>query len=174
MSKQELWQIEYNDENTTDNRYLTFRADNQLFGISIREVVQIVGMQEITQLPDHPSYIKGVISLREDIIPVIDVRVRFGRPQGAYDDRTCIIITKLPEGSYGFIVDEVDEVCDLLPEQIILPPQVKSEISNCRYLKGIAHLSKGLDKREKTILIIVASELLEEHELVELSRVTEN
>jgi len=71
---------EEEDTLTTEGQYLTFWIDSQLFGVNIADVVQIIGIQNITPIPDAPAYAKGVIDLRGSIIPVIDVRMRFGRP----------------------------------------------------------------------------------------------
>ena len=69
------------DEDTLKGKYLTFYTDNQLFGISIADVVQIVGMQDITAVPEFPSYAKGIINLRGIIIPIIDVRLRLRKEE---------------------------------------------------------------------------------------------
>lgn len=125
------------DASEMDGKYLTFFTDNQLFGVPICDVVQIVGMQEITEIPEFPSYAKGIINLRGSIIPVIDVRLRFGKATRAYDERTCIIVTDINEVAVGFIVDEVDAVTDIDEDDISQPPQISGAAANS-YLTGIA------------------------------------
>ncbi len=76
-------------------------------------MVQIISMQEITPLPDFPEYAKGVINLRGNIIPVIDMRIRLKKPEAEYNESTCIIVTNIQDTYIGFIVDTVDEVVDI-------------------------------------------------------------
>ncbi|MEG0396068.1 MAG: chemotaxis protein CheW [Oscillospiraceae bacterium] len=120
-----------------EGKYLTFVTENQLFGIPIADVVQIVGVQDITQIPEFPSYAKGIINLRGSIIPVIDVRLRFSKPERVYDERTCIIVTLINDTSVGFIVDEVDAVTDIATENVSQPPKIAGEVQNT-YVTGIA------------------------------------
>lgn len=120
-----------------DGKYLTFFTDNQLFGVPICDVVQIVGMQEITTIPEYPDYAKGIINLRGSIIPVIDIRLRFLKPEIPYDERTCIIVTTINDMSIGFIVDAVDAVTDIDIDNISEPPHLSSNDSS-PYLTGIA------------------------------------
>jgi purine-binding chemotaxis protein CheW len=136
-------------------KYLTFWTDGELFGIPICDVVQIVGMQEITPLPDFPDYARGVINLRGSIIPVIDMRIRLKRPEASYSESTCIIVTSV-QGTYlGFIVDTVDEVADIKSDKITPPPKVSKEITN-RYLTGIGQIGK------KVVLMLDVSKILSE------------
>ena len=87
--------IENLDDDTLRNKYLTFFIEEQLFGVPIADVVQIVGMQDITKVPEFPSYAKGVINLRGIIIPIIDVRLRLKKEEITYNERTCIIVTNI-------------------------------------------------------------------------------
>ena len=91
------------------SKYLTYFTDGQLFGIPIADVVQIIGMQQITEIPEFPEYAKGIINLRGEIIPVIDVRIRLFKPVIEYSDRTCIIVTDVRGSYFGFVVEQVDE-----------------------------------------------------------------
>lgn len=84
MKVQERLDSQHQEDEEIKKRYLTFWIEHQLFGMPIAQVVQIVGIQEITELPDQPDYAKGVISLRGQIIPVIDVRIRFGKKEAEY------------------------------------------------------------------------------------------
>lgn len=147
----------------TEGKYLTFFTEQQLFGIPISEVVQIVGMQEITQIPEYPAYAKGIINLRGLIIPVIDIRLRLGKSEAEYTDRTCVIVIKIRESHYGFIVDEVDEVTDIDAELISPPPQLSSEVTS-QYLTGVARI------QEKIVLIMDATKILGAAELEALSQ----
>lgn len=125
-----------------EGKYLTFFTDNQLFGVPIADVVQIVGMQDITIIPDYPAYAKGIINLRGSIIPVIDIRLRFGKIEKDYDERTCIIVTLINDTAIGFIVDAVDAVTDIDSDNICEPPRVSAH-EGSPYLTGVAkHESK--------------------------------
>lgn len=134
-------------------KYLTYFSDSQLFGIPIWDVIQIVGIQEITTVPNMPHYAKGLINLRGEIIPLIDMRLRLGKEEAEYTDRTCIIIVSIKEHSFGFIVDEVDEVTDISDELISAPPKLsRDETGN--YLSGLARLNN------KIVLLLDAARLL--------------
>lgn len=150
--------IENVDEDTLKDKYLTFYTDNQLYGIPISDVVQIVGMQEITQVPEFPSYAKGIINLRGIIIPIIDVRLRLKKEEIGYNERTCIIVTNIKGSHLGFIVDSVNEVTNVYKENISSPPQMGTDYVNT-YITGIAKLN------EKIVLIIDLKKVLNDKEI---------
>lgn len=147
------------DEDTLKDKYLTFYTDKQLFGISISDVVQIVGMQKITAVPEFPSYARGVINLRGTIIPIIDMRLRLKKEEIAYDERTCIIVTSIDSYLIGFIVDSVNEVINIYGDDISDPPQVGNDYVNT-YITGIARLTDDI------VLLIDLKRILNEKELV--------
>lgn len=152
-------------------RYLTFRTDSQLFGLPIIEIVQITKIQEIIGLPEHPPYVKGVINLRGQIIPVIDVRLRFGKQEEPSTERTCIIIVHVQENDFGLIVDEVDEVIDIRAEQISSPPKMHADSAKVNaYLTGIAKLKAGGGEKERVALLLDAAKILAEDEFHSLSQ----
>ncbi len=143
--------------------YLTFYTDGQLFGVPIADVVQIVGMQEITEIPEFPSYAKGIINLRGSIIPVIDVRARLSKPEAAYNERTCIIVTSIRDGHFGFIVDEVDEVTSIAEEFISPPPAQGTDGDS--FVTGVARL----ETRGKIVLTIDTAKMLGERDFAALN-----
>ncbi len=153
--------IEIVSENTADSemkgKYLTFFTDDQLFGVSIADVVQIVGMQEITEIPEFPHYAKGIINLRGEIIPIVDMRLRLGKPEAEYNERTCIIVTTINGRCIGLIVDQVDEVTDIKDELISPSPTVSGAGES--YLTGIGRLSN------KVVLLLDTKRLLGNEEL---------
>lgn len=120
------------------NKYLTFYCDRQLYALSVRHVVQIVGMQEITAIPQSPDYFKGIINLRGSMIAVIDTRLRLNKAERDYDERTCIIITVIGGREIGFIVDEVDEVLEIEPDLITQPASATGNQGG-RCVAGIAN-----------------------------------
>ena len=101
-----------------DEMYLTFALGTEEYGVNIVGVTEIVGMQRIMSVPDVPGYIKGVINLRGKVIPLMDVRLRFGMAERAYDERTVIIVMDVGEAPIGLIVDGVSEVLEIPPSQV--------------------------------------------------------
>jgi purine-binding chemotaxis protein CheW len=137
-----------------DGKYLTFWTDEQLFGIAIENVQQIVGIQKITVVPGFPDYVKGVINLRGSIIPVVDMRLRFNMQKAPYNEQTCIIVTNIQEQLFGFIVDAVDEVTRIDDENISMPLKASTEESHA-YLNGIAKLEN------KVVLLLDTDKILD-------------
>lgn len=111
-------------EDTLKGRYLTFRVGDEEYGIEILHVIEIVGVQEITWVPNVPSFVRGVINLRGHVIPVIDVRERFSMPSRNYDARTCVIVVRIDDVTVGMVVDTVNEVREIPESSISAPPQV--------------------------------------------------
>jgi purine-binding chemotaxis protein CheW len=148
------------DNSEMEGKYLTFWTDQQLFGIPIADVIQIVGLQKITEIPDSPDYVKGIINLRGAIIPLIDMRLRFHKPVIEYNERTCIIVTSIQNKSVGFIVDAVDEVTTIRDEAISPPPSIQNKDTSNSYLIGIGKL----DENRKIVLLLDTSRILSENE----------
>jgi purine-binding chemotaxis protein CheW len=123
-------------EDTQEDKFLTFIIGKEDYGIEIRYVTEIIGIQGITEVPDMPSHVKGVINLRGKVIPVMDVRLRFGVAERPYDDRTCIVVINIEEQPVGLIVDCVLEVLDIQKSQIEPPPRIKKGESN-RFIQGM-------------------------------------
>ena len=132
---------EEQQEDTMRGRFITFSVDRETYGIEIRYVTEIVGIQPINSLPETPEYIKGLINLRGKIIPVVDMRLKFKREPMEYNDRTCIIVIDTREISAGLIVDEVSEVL-AIDDTDISPPPSSGTGANLRYLSGIGKVGK--------------------------------
>ena len=122
-------------------KYLTFQLGNEEFGIRVLKVREIMGLQEITAVPQTPMHIKGVINLRGKVVPVIDLRLKFGLPAAEYTQRTCIIVTQLQGESgqvlMGIVVDGVSEVLNLAGTEIEDTPDFGEELAG-GYLLGMA------------------------------------
>src|SRR5262252_294476 len=120
-------------------KYLTFHLASEEFGIKVLKVREIMGLQEITAVPQTPVYVKGVINLRGKVVPVIDLRLKFSLPAAEYTQRTCIIVTQLSSESgsvlMGIVVDGVSEVLNLTAAEIEDTPDFGEEIST-GYLLG--------------------------------------
>lgn len=141
-------EMEFNTEATrsfqmSGGKILLFHIDNNVYGIEIEYITEIIGIQPITIVPKVPDYIKGVINLRGKVIPVMNVRRRFGKPEIPYDERTCIIVVEWDTIAVGLIVDRVDEVLEVDPKQIASTPDYKSVNAN-RYIRSIIQLSDGV------------------------------
>lgn len=128
------------EEDTQKEKYLIFVLDNESYGISINNIIEIIGIQPITLVPELPDYIKGIINLRGKIIPVMDVRLRFKKEFREYNDRTCIIVIDIEGLGIGLIVDRVSEVL-VIQEQDIVPPPNLNKITN-RFIRGIGKTGK--------------------------------
>jgi purine-binding chemotaxis protein CheW len=113
-----------------DEKYLTFRVNETTYGINIKFVREIVGIQKIIVLPDMPPYVKGIINLRGHVIPVLDVRIRFGMEENNYNDRTCIIVVDVKDSTVGLITDSVNEVASIPSNRIEPPPQISQDEKN--------------------------------------------
>lgn len=123
-------------EETLNGRFLAFQVGKETYGIEIKYVIEISGMQPITELPEMPEYIKGIIDLRGRIIPVMDVRLRFKLAANDYGDRTSIIIIDINGNSFGLIIDNVAEVIKIEDENILQKPEMGSS-TNSAYIKSI-------------------------------------
>ena len=148
-------------EDTQKGKFLTFCMGNDFYGIEIKYVTEIIGMQPITEIPEMPEYIKGIINLRGKIIPVMDVRLRFRKPFREYNDRTCIVVIDINEVSVGLIVDSVSEVMSIPDEEIVAPPSMAKEGN--KYIKGIGKV--GTDVK----LLLDSDKLLNDTDLESLS-----
>lgn len=127
------------EEDTQKGKYLIFSIDNESYGIEIQYVVEIIGIQTITEVSGLPDYVKGIINLRGRIIPVMDVRLRFRKKAKEYNDRTCIIVVEIMGMSVGLIVDGVSEVVTINESDISELPQINNRNQN-RYVKNIGKI----------------------------------
>lgn len=150
------------EEDTQKDRYLTFVLGNECYGIEILYVTEIIGIQAITEIPELPDYVKGIINLRGKIIPVIDVRIRFRKEPKAYNDRTCVIVVDIKELSIGLIVDSVAEVLTIPEQDIVDPPQMNREAGS-RYIRKIGKVGNEVK------LLLDCEKLLTENELEDIS-----
>lgn len=131
-----LSEIVQDEEDTQHGKFLTFALGEEVYGIAIQFVTEIVGMQKISEIPESPNYVKGIINLRGKIIPVIDMRLKFKINAAEYTDRTCIVVIDIHDFMVGLIVDNVDEVVSIPDTSIVQPPNFGTGFQN-RYIKGI-------------------------------------
>ena len=116
--------------------YLTFRLAGEEFGLEILKVREIVGFMRITAIPKMPAYMKGMLNLRGHVIPVVDLRVRFGLPEAERTDETCIIVVDVGH-DVGLVVDAVSEVLDIPADEIEPPPALQA-CGDTGFLMGMA------------------------------------
>ncbi len=130
-----------------EEKYLTFMLADEEYGISILKIKEIIGMMPITTVPQTPEFVKGVINLRGKVIPVIDLRLRFGMDSIDYTERTCIIVVEI-EGSagtvqIGIVVDAVSEVLNVSGEDVEETPTFGAKL-NTDYILGMAKMEGGV------------------------------
>jgi purine-binding chemotaxis protein CheW len=151
-------------EDTQKGKFLTFLIGKEAYGIEISCVTEIIGIQEISEVPELPEYIIGIINLRGKIIPVMDVRLRFNKPAIEYNDRTCIIVVDIKDISVGLIVDAVSEVLVINDDNIVPPPELRKSSSN-KYIKGIGKVESEVK------LLIDCDKLLSDNEVENLENI---
>ncbi len=133
---------EKKDVSRYDGQFLTFVLSEEEYGVEILKVREIMGIMEITPVPQTPDYMKGVINLRGRVIPIIDLRLKFAMPEVERTKETCIIVAEVGATQVGVIVDSVSEVMDIKGEDIEDSPNFGQEI-NTNFIMG---LGKGKDK----------------------------
>jgi purine-binding chemotaxis protein CheW len=130
-----------------EGKYLTFSLAGEEYGIGIRKVKEIIGMMAVTRIPQAPSCVKGVINLRGKVIPVVDLRLKFGLEEGIHTEITCIIVVEVArDGSklpIGIIVDSVSEVLNIRGGDIEDTPDFGSRLDT-RFIMGLAKLGSGV------------------------------
>jgi purine-binding chemotaxis protein CheW len=148
------------EEDTQRGRFLTFTLDGSVYGIPILFVTEIIGIQNITRVPETPDYLKGIINLRGKIIPLIDVRLKFGKEAQEYSERTCIIVIDVNGFVVGLIVDRVDDVLTIEQDDIAVVPENSLGFEN-RYIEGIG-------KTGESVVLLLSAEKLLKHDEMEL------
>lgn len=129
---------------TQSGKFLTFSVGSEYYGIEIKYVKEIIGgIQAITEVPELPEYVKGIINLRGTIIPVMDIRLRFKKAPKDYNDRTCIVVVHIRDILIGLIVDAVAEVLAIPEQDIVSPPTGHNSFHN-RYIKGIGKVGNDV------------------------------
>ncbi len=126
VAKQQSGDKKLSTENHILGKVMTFYIGEQIYGIEIQNVVEIIEMTHITKVPHVPPYIKGMINVRSKVVPIIDIRTRFDKEEIPYTSRTCIIILTLDDVTVGIIVDRVADVEDIHSGDISATPENNS------------------------------------------------
>jgi purine-binding chemotaxis protein CheW len=131
----------------SEGKYLTFTLAGEEYGIGILKVKEIIGMMTITMIPQTPGYVKGVINLRGKVIPVVDLRLKFGMDAMDYTERTCIIVVEIGKNAdrilIGIVVDSVSEVLNIKGGDIEETPNFGSRLDT-DYILGMAKAAGGI------------------------------
>jgi len=161
----ELLSIDTENTISRIGKYLTFILANEGYGISIKKVREIIGMMPVTKVPRVDAFVKGVINLRGKVIPVIDLRLRFGMEEIKHTDRTCIVIVEVlgSQGTVqmGIIVDSVSEVMNIQGEDVEQSPDLGAG-DRTRYILGMAKVEESVK------ILIDIDKLLSEDKIKQL------
>ena len=147
----------------TANRYLTFFVDEEQYGIDISKIKEIIAPINITHIPKTPPFVKGVINLRGSIIPVVDVRLKFGMDEREMDMNTAIIIYEVNKVSIGFIVDQVEDVLSIDMKHISDSPSFGSTIDTS-FIESVAEVNNDV------IMLLNLEKIFEAQELLNISK----
>ena len=141
-----------------EEKYLAFILDNESYGIEILRVREIIGLMDVTTVPQTPEYMKGVINLRGKVIPVIDLRLKFSMQEKEHTDETCVIVVEVNNTSIGIIVDSVSEVLEITRGEIEESPHFGQDIDTS-YIMGLGKV------KEKIVILLDIEEILSSEEL---------
>ena len=159
--------IDKTDQTVSDKggKYLTFKLANEEYGVEILKVREINGVMAITSVPQMPTYMKGVINLRGKVIPVIDLRLKFGLDEIEQTEETCIIVVDVGR-EIGIIVDTVSEVLDVIGDNIEPPPSMGGSVDTS-FILGMGKVG------EEVKILLDINKVLSTNELVQVSSVAE-
>lgn len=150
------------------NKYLTFTLGSEEYGLDILKVQEIIGIMPITRVPRTPEFVRGVINLRGKVIPVVDLRIKFGMASVEDTDRTCIVVVQVTgKNGYtvmGTVVDEVSEVIDIAEDQIEATPEFGADIDT-DFVLGIAKVA------DKVVMVLDIDKVLSAREINVIKRV---
>ena len=139
------------DEIVETKQYLTFKLEDELYALSISQVREVLDFTKITKVPRTPEFMRGVINLRGNVVPVVDMRLKFGMPKAENTVDTCVIIVEIivddESTVLGALADSVEEVIELEPEQIEPAPKIGTRL-NTEFIKGMG-------KRDDDFIIIL-------------------
>ena len=146
-----------------DLKVIIFKLKDEEYGVDVKQVKSIERMEHITRVPNTPPFVKGVVNMRGVVIPIIDLRTRFGIEQRENNDSTRIIIVNVDSMEVGLIVDAANDVIDIPVSSIEPPPKVVGEVES-KYLRGVAKLSNRL------LILLNLDKVLNPEEIKELGK----
>jgi purine-binding chemotaxis protein CheW len=145
-------------------KVIVFTLAHEEYGIEVDKVRTIERMVPITRVPKTPAFVKGVINLRGIVIPVIDLRGRFGLPETELTDNSRIIIVAADDLEVGFVVDSANDVMDVMSDSIENPPEVLGGIK-AKYLSGVAKIGDN-----RLLILLNLIEVLNRNEIIQLEQ----
>ncbi|MGR3311273.1 MAG: chemotaxis protein CheW [Candidatus Brocadiales bacterium] len=151
-----------------EGKFLTFVLCGEEYGLEILKVREINGLIDITSVPQMPDYMKGVINLRGKVIPIIDLRLKFGLPEAEHTKETCVIVVDVQDTLIGIVVDTVSEVVDVVAEEIEPAPDMGHQVST-DFILGLAKI-KGKVKILLDVEKVLRTDELEAAEQMALSQ----
>ena len=152
-----------NESGKIDHRQcVTFRLDNEIYGINVMLVQEVLRVTEIAPVPGAPNYVIGIINLRGNVVTVIDTRMRFGLPPKEMDDATRIVIIEAENQTVGIVVDSVSEVVDVHSNEIETAPNVGND-ETARYIEGV------VSREEELLILVDLNKLLTEDEWADMN-----
>jgi len=143
-------------------QWVTFRLDNETYGINVMQVQEVLRYTEIAPVPGAPNYVMGIINLRGNVVTVIDTRERFGLPSQDLSDNTRIVIIETDEQVVGILVDAVAEVVYLRQSEIELAPNVGNDES-AKFIQGVCH------KNDELLILVELEKLLSDVEWADVA-----
>ena len=151
-------------------KYLTFELSGEVYGLVILKVQEIIGMMAVTQVPRTPKFVRGVINLRGKVIPVVDLRIKFGLDSQEDTEKTCIIVVQVSqegtEVTMGILVDEVSEVLDVASEQIEPPPSFGVGVDT-EFILGMGKVA------QKVVMLLDVDKVLSGGEIATVRKVSQ-
>lgn len=153
-----------NTQNETVSRWVTFTLEDEIYGIDVMQVREVLRYTEISPVPGAPPYVLGIINLRGKVVAIIDTRSRFNLPPTEPDDSSRILILEASDHVVGFLVDSVSEVAELKNNDIESAPDTGSGDTN-RFITGL------YKRKDDLIILVDSNRLLSEDELAELASI---
>ena len=151
------------DRGARMSKYLTFNLEEEVYGLEILRVREIIGLMDITKVPRMPHFVRGVINLRGKVIPVIDLRQKFSMDRAEDTKETCIIVVDLDDILMGIVVDRVSEVLDINEEDIDEAPEFGVSVST-EFIQGMGKA------RDKVIILLDICKVLDRDEISLLAK----
>lgn len=139
-------------------KYLSFEINKEMYAVEILDVKEIIAMMKFTQVPKMPKFVKGVINLRGLVIPIVDIRLKFGMDEEQYTERTTIIIGIIDDSLIGFIVDRTADVLNISSTEMAPPPKFGTAIET-DFLKSMAKTTNGV------VMIVDLKKIFSESEI---------
>jgi len=166
LLRADVEEFEEEDELSDEKQLVIFKLGNEEYGVDIMQVKEIIRTTTITKIPQVPSFVEGIISLRGEILPIIDMRKKFGLPETERTRQTRILVINLDNMTIGGIVDEVTEVLRIPNDAITPPPPVIKGV-NTEYLQGVGQINGRI------IILLDMSKILTSNEVIQIEELKE-